>query len=512
MYEPETTPNEPQTYFTKYLVDLVESGLIDGPPHLTLRMAFRAIHERLGADAKPLPVARNIDDADSFPFALNAAHPDFAITPRPDILAEADGVSASSADRLVSRRDAITLAATITALTVTSYTTAVPSVGRLFLNGGAKAKRLNPGQQVWQYFKPGTYCDDLAIGQDRLYAAISEQDGSKATLLALKPGTGVPLWRKTVTRPDLVRMATVRSRICVATEIDGLENPSDARVDVRLLSSANGDAEWAARAFTGTLSAMTASDDTVYLLLHQPQEITTASIHALNAVDGTLRWKTVLPFAPDRLVVNGDTLIACPQANLQQVGTGGVAGIDTKTGRLKWHILKKNDFLGLALWQRTAFVIGASNDDRLNADSFSGWNFDARTGDISEWGDIGGGFVGLSVFQGVGTLLCGGIFHSGQVFAWDAPTGGQETWRYKGGRAGHVQLIADGHGVVLAAGPNSAMDVGGLGASLVALDPETGEEKWHYRTPTHSQDISSIVTDTSTVYAGGEGGIIAVSL
>ncbi|WP_329351836.1 PQQ-like beta-propeller repeat protein [Streptomyces sp. NBC_01261] len=510
----ETTPNDekPQTYFTKYLVDLVESGLVDGPPHLTLRMVFRAIHESLGADAKPLPVARNIDDADSFPFALNAAHPDVAVEPRPDILAEADGDSPLLADGLVSRRDAVTLAAAIAALTVTSYTTAGPSIGRLFPNGGAKVKRLNPGQQMWQYFKPGTYCDDLAIGQDRLYAAVSEQDGSKATILALKPGTGVPLWRKTVTRPDLIRIATVQGRICVATAIDGLQTPSDTRVDVRLLSSADGDAEWAARPFTGRLSAMTASDDTVYLLLQQPQEITTASIHALNAADGTLRWKTVLPFAPDRLVVNGDTLIACPQVNLQQVGTGGVAGIDTKTGRLKWHILKKNDFLGLALWQRTAFVIGASNDDKLNAGSFSGWNFDARTGDFSEWADIGGGFGGLSVFQGVGTLLCGGIFNSGEVFAWDAPTGGQETWRYKGRKAGHVQLVADGHGVVLAAGPNSAGDVGGLGASLVALDPETGEERWHYRTPTHSQDISSLVTDISTVYAGGEGGIIAVSL
>jgi hypothetical protein len=510
----ETTPSasQPQTYFTKYLVDLIASGLADGPPHWTLRMVFRTLHERLGADAKPLPIARNVDDADSLPFALNAAHPDVAVTPRPPTLASTDGVSASSTDGLKSRRDLISLAAAITALAVTSYTTVVPSLRRNVPNSGTKKKRLNPGQQMWQYFKPGMYCDDLALGQNRLYAAISEEGASKSTMLAFNTTTGAPLWRRAVTRPDLMRIATVRDRICLVIERDSLESQSDSHVDVRLLDSADGDTEWAAPLFAGTLSAMTASDDTIYLLLQQPKEITSASVHALNAADGTLRWKTALPFAPDRLIVNGDTVLACPVASLLQVGTGGVAGIDTTTGRLKWHILEKNDFLGLALWQRTAFVIGASNDDKLNAGEFSSWNFDARTGDMSQWGGVGDGFGGLSVFEGVGTLICGGIFDSGQVFAWDAPTGGQEMWRYKGKKAGHVRLLADGHGVLIAAGPNSAGDVGGLGASLVALDPETGEERWHYRTPSHSQDISSLVTDTRAVYAGGEGGIIALSL
>jgi cyclophilin family peptidyl-prolyl cis-trans isomerase len=64
---------DPQTYFTKYLVDLIEAGIPGQPAELRLRPIFRRLTERLAADGHPQPMDRNIDSASEFTFAYNAA-------------------------------------------------------------------------------------------------------------------------------------------------------------------------------------------------------------------------------------------------------------------------------------------------------------------------------------------------------------------------------------------------------------------------------------------------------
>jgi Bacterial Ig-like domain (group 2) len=61
----------PQTYFTKYLADLVESGLPGEPTRLPLETLFRALRGRMVAAGLPRPEARNVDGGGACLFAHN---------------------------------------------------------------------------------------------------------------------------------------------------------------------------------------------------------------------------------------------------------------------------------------------------------------------------------------------------------------------------------------------------------------------------------------------------------
>ena len=62
-----------QTYFTKYLADLIESGIPDEASALRLRTIFDWLRETLARDRRPVPEDRSIDSAGDFLFAYNAA-------------------------------------------------------------------------------------------------------------------------------------------------------------------------------------------------------------------------------------------------------------------------------------------------------------------------------------------------------------------------------------------------------------------------------------------------------
>ena len=66
---------EAQTYFTKYLADLIEAGIPGEPAALRIRVLFRQLRENLANDRCPLPEDRNVDAAGDFLFAHNAAPP-----------------------------------------------------------------------------------------------------------------------------------------------------------------------------------------------------------------------------------------------------------------------------------------------------------------------------------------------------------------------------------------------------------------------------------------------------
>ena len=69
----ETGSSKPQTYFTKYLVDVIETGIPGEPAGLQLRPIFKQLSAMLEADGHPQPVERNVNSASEFVLAYNAA-------------------------------------------------------------------------------------------------------------------------------------------------------------------------------------------------------------------------------------------------------------------------------------------------------------------------------------------------------------------------------------------------------------------------------------------------------
>ena len=64
----------PQTYFTKYLLDVVENGIPQEGPHLSLESIFRRAAGLLVCDGKPQPTSTAIHHASQLVFASNHAY------------------------------------------------------------------------------------------------------------------------------------------------------------------------------------------------------------------------------------------------------------------------------------------------------------------------------------------------------------------------------------------------------------------------------------------------------
>jgi Caspase domain len=64
----------PQTYFTKYLAEIVDEGIAGEPEGLNLSVIYRQLEHRLSRAGKPLPRRRVIGTADNFIFAVNRAY------------------------------------------------------------------------------------------------------------------------------------------------------------------------------------------------------------------------------------------------------------------------------------------------------------------------------------------------------------------------------------------------------------------------------------------------------
>lgn len=83
----ETGPGiaEPETYFTKFLAQLVEDGIPGQPAALRLHQLFLQLRDTLGRQNRPVPEERNIGAGGEFVFAHNAAPPDTHYDPEAQI-------------------------------------------------------------------------------------------------------------------------------------------------------------------------------------------------------------------------------------------------------------------------------------------------------------------------------------------------------------------------------------------------------------------------------------------
>jgi hypothetical protein len=84
-YEDEPGLNSPQTYFTKYLADLVEKGIAGQPAMLRIDPLFRQLRVNLATDGRPVPYSRAVNDAREYVFAYNAAPPEVQRDPEQEL-------------------------------------------------------------------------------------------------------------------------------------------------------------------------------------------------------------------------------------------------------------------------------------------------------------------------------------------------------------------------------------------------------------------------------------------
>ncbi|MGH3834018.1 MAG: caspase family protein [Pseudonocardiaceae bacterium] len=93
-FQPATESPRPQTFFTKYLVDVIERGIPEQPRGLTLGPIFDQVADRLVRDGKPEPGCRVSDHAAHFVFARNTIaastkprrpHPPAPVSPLPTL-------------------------------------------------------------------------------------------------------------------------------------------------------------------------------------------------------------------------------------------------------------------------------------------------------------------------------------------------------------------------------------------------------------------------------------------
>jgi TolA-binding protein len=84
-YEEEPGLSRPQTFFTKYLADLVERGIPGQPSLLRLDPLFKQLRDNLTADHRPVPGSRAVNDAREFVFAYNAAPPESQRDPEREV-------------------------------------------------------------------------------------------------------------------------------------------------------------------------------------------------------------------------------------------------------------------------------------------------------------------------------------------------------------------------------------------------------------------------------------------
>jgi hypothetical protein len=71
----------PMTYFTKNLVELVQSGIAEAPDTLTLGQIFPHLRHRLVQQRLPAPSQLNIDEGGAFVFARNATSSEAKVDP-----------------------------------------------------------------------------------------------------------------------------------------------------------------------------------------------------------------------------------------------------------------------------------------------------------------------------------------------------------------------------------------------------------------------------------------------
>ena len=97
-YENDPDLAQPQTYFTKYLGDLIAQGIPGLPSQLQIDPLFKQLRHKLSADHRPVPLCRTVDGAREFAFAHNAAPPETHRDPEEEVARLTQQLAVSQAE------------------------------------------------------------------------------------------------------------------------------------------------------------------------------------------------------------------------------------------------------------------------------------------------------------------------------------------------------------------------------------------------------------------------------
>ncbi|WP_185806542.1 PQQ-binding-like beta-propeller repeat protein [Streptomyces sp. RP5T] len=243
----------------------------------------------------------------------------------------------------------------------------------------------------------------------------------------------------------------------------------DTNGTVYALDAATGRTRWTHPAYLIPHTTLAADDDSVFV---SSQDHT---VSALDAATGQPRWSTPLDPMTGPVTANG--LVFAADHN------GRIQALDAATGRPRWSAwVDKEVAAGPVVSHGT--VIAAGQNGIVYA-------FNAATGHAAWSANI------PAPVRNELTTAGGTVFLSskdGRVHALDLATG-LIRWS---ARTGIAHLTA-GKAYVYACTARGK-------AVVVALDADTGEERWHHATSQHASD-TAIAVAGDTVYAAADGEI-----
>jgi hypothetical protein len=280
-YEHEPRLARPQTYFTKYLADLVEKGIPGQPSRLHLEAIFRQLRDNLTTDLRPDPLSRAVDDAHEFAFAYNAAPPEAQRDPERELTHLTRRLAVSDAQVRALEVKAAGLSAELEDLRQQAASSAfqAPRQQREIQDAiGQATRRLD---------------DALAARAARAYTTESKQEQSRPTPPAQQ--TSSQSSRKTTTPPGsrpagmLPRPMTAMDGYTTAQPAKTPGHPTEGK---RSRPSSPRPIKWhrptlilsaaAATALTGLIIAMTTPG------FHRPPPTPTPSASPADCASGTL--------------------------------------------------------------------------------------------------------------------------------------------------------------------------------------------------------------------------------
>ena len=477
-YETDPLIVKPQTYFTRYLADLTESGLPDGNAVIRLHSLFTTLRDNLERDNLPAPSYRNIDGARDFQFAYNIAESETGQDRRRRIrsdldlrmnqinykLTEAEARGKVLDAELEERgRQLAELFRRIDRSQPSSSSRGQLSGVEVRAEPAAKAHRAFRVRWIVK-FRQRRYLALLGITACVVGVAVffaidlmrSSSPGAKLPQAHFILGPRVNMW--TYQTAGLVDSGP--------TFVDGtIYVGSDG--GIYALNAATGGLRWADASAGDVDSTPDVVDGSVYIGSFDPHEIL-----ALNATTGRVRWvyTTALPIDSSPFVADGTVYVGS--------FSGKVYALDAATGHIRWSHATGGPI------ESSPFVA----DGTVYVGSFNGtvYALDAATGHI-RWSRATEGPIESSPLVTYGTVYVGSDDH--KVYALNA-VNGSVRWTYDTDSMVRASPVA----------ADGCIFVGSDDDALYALNATTGRIRWMYETGGPIESSAFVAGDT--VYVG----------
>ncbi|WP_113702073.1 caspase, EACC1-associated type [Nonomuraea lactucae] len=455
------------TSFTGELLDLVRTGLPEGPEWLTLDLLYPHLRHRLHSRGLPEPNQRGTDTAGRLAFTRNPASQSQASTSTATWPADPPpgepGRAAIPSRAPIRWMTAVTATATIVVIAASLLlwwlldSRGPRTAGSVNGTPAATGASTAPTRAIgWTYTTGGYIISSPAVADGTVYIGSSDDK-----VYALDAATGRVRWTYT-TGGDVYSSPAAAGGIVFAGSGDG---------KVHALDAATGRARWT-RATKGAVDSNPAvAGGTVYVGSRD------GKVYALEAATGRVRWTRA----------TGGAVLSSPAVAGGVVYVGSdddtVYALEAATGRVRW-----TRTTGGAVDSSPAVAGGTvyvgSGDGKVYA-------LEAADGGV-RWTRALGGAVLSSPAVVKGVVYVGG--GDGKVYALGAADGRVRWSHATGGKIDSRPAVADG-----------VVYVGGHDDKVRALDATTGRVRWSHTTLGDISWSNPVVAD-GLVYVGSTDG------